>query len=132
MRRLYEIDLLGVLQDGGLFARIQRLISRDAMVAWFREWAGIEAEAVALRGFEPLFVPGLLQTEAYARALLSASALLAPERSSSRWSHVWNGRRSLRLAARNPPTTQSPSARSHLGVGALALNIAWSPGAFTR
>ncbi|WP_326560490.1 helix-turn-helix domain-containing protein [Micromonospora sp. NBC_01796] len=67
-----------VFNTSGLFVRIQRLISRDGMVAWFREWAGIEAEAIALRSFEPLFVPGLLQTEAYARALLAASALLAP------------------------------------------------------
>jgi transcriptional regulator with XRE-family HTH domain len=63
----------------GLFVRIQRLISRDGMVAWFREFAGLEQEATALRWFEPLFVPGLLQTEAYARALLSASDLRAEE-----------------------------------------------------
>jgi transcriptional regulator with XRE-family HTH domain len=63
--------------SGGLFARIQRQLGRETVVAWFREFAGIEAEAMALRWFEPMFVPGLLQTEAYARALLSASDLLA-------------------------------------------------------
>jgi len=36
------------------------------------EWAGIEARATVLRWYEPLVVPGLLQTEEYARAILSA------------------------------------------------------------
>ena len=39
---------------------------------WFQEWADIEAEATALRWYEPLVVPGLLQIEDYARAILSA------------------------------------------------------------
>jgi len=38
--------------------------------AWFRPWEEIEREAVALRSYEPLVVPGLLQTEGYARAML--------------------------------------------------------------
>ena len=36
---------------------------------WFREWVTIEQEATALCSFQPLVLPGLLQTEAYARAL---------------------------------------------------------------
>jgi len=36
------------------------------------EWADIEARATVLRWYEPLVVPGLLQTEEYARAILSA------------------------------------------------------------
>ncbi len=67
-----------VLNTNGLFGRIQRRLSRDTLIAWFREWAAIEQEATALRGFEPLYVPGLLQTEAYARAVLSGSGLLSP------------------------------------------------------
>ncbi|TWJ23205.1 hypothetical protein JD76_03335 [Micromonospora endolithica] len=46
--------------------------------AWFRAWAEIEHDAVALRWFELAWVPGLLQTEAYARATL-AMANLGPE-----------------------------------------------------
>ncbi|WFE64976.1 DUF5753 domain-containing protein [Micromonospora sp. WMMD714] len=41
---------------------------------WFRRWADIEREAVALRGFELAWVPGLLQMEAYARATLALAA----------------------------------------------------------
>ena len=42
------------------------------MAIWFQEWADIEAQATVLRWYEPLVVPGLLQTEDYARAILSA------------------------------------------------------------
>ncbi|WP_420119269.1 helix-turn-helix domain-containing protein [Micromonospora sp.] len=63
----------------GRFERIQRRISRETVVPWFRDWAGIEQEATALRTFEPLCVPGLLQTEAYAHALLSGGGLFAPD-----------------------------------------------------
>ncbi|MFI7216870.1 helix-turn-helix domain-containing protein [Micromonospora maritima] len=63
----------------GRFERIQRRISRETVVPWFRDWPGIEAEATALRSFEPLCVPGLLQTEGYARALLCGGGLFAPD-----------------------------------------------------
>jgi hypothetical protein len=42
------------------------------LYGWFQEWAGIEAQATVLRWYEPLVVPGLLQTGDYARAILSA------------------------------------------------------------
>ncbi|RGC66564.1 hypothetical protein C5N14_22665 [Micromonospora sp. MW-13] len=46
---------------------------------WFRRWADIEREALSLRWFELAWVPGLLQTEAYARATLAGEALTARE-----------------------------------------------------
>lgn len=42
---------------------------------WFRPWQEIEREAVALRWFEMAVLPGLLQTEAYARAVLMDAGL---------------------------------------------------------
>ncbi|MCZ7418426.1 helix-turn-helix transcriptional regulator [Verrucosispora sp. WMMA2121] len=68
-----------VFGGDGRFERIQRRISRETVVPWFRDWPGIEAEATALRSFEPLCVPGLLQTEGYARALLSSGGLFASD-----------------------------------------------------
>lgn len=47
--------------------------------AWFRPWADIEREATALRGFQLAWIPGLLQTEAYARATLAGEALTVRE-----------------------------------------------------
>ncbi|GAA2715645.1 helix-turn-helix domain-containing protein [Micromonospora olivasterospora] len=58
-----------VLQAEGLLVRIRDAILKESLMPWFREWVTIEQEATGLRNFEPLVVPGLLQTEAYARAL---------------------------------------------------------------
>ncbi|KAB1910543.1 DUF5753 domain-containing protein [Micromonospora sp. AMSO31t] len=42
---------------------------------WFRPWVDIERDAIALRAFQLAWVPGLLQTEAYARVTLEWEAL---------------------------------------------------------
>ncbi|MDM4720247.1 helix-turn-helix transcriptional regulator [Micromonospora sp. WMMA1363] len=68
-----------VLGADGRFERIQKRISRETVVPWFRDWAGIEQEATALRSFEPLYVPGLSQTEGYARAILAGAGLFAED-----------------------------------------------------
>lgn len=46
---------------------------------WFRPWVDIEREAVALRAFQLAWVPGLLQTEGYARATFRGQALAPDE-----------------------------------------------------
>ncbi|MEV6811635.1 helix-turn-helix transcriptional regulator [Micromonospora sp. NPDC051296] len=51
-------------------------ISRRRALVWFRPWQEIEREATTLRSFESLVVPGLLQTEAYARAVLAGGGLI--------------------------------------------------------
>ncbi|RKN48516.1 helix-turn-helix domain-containing protein [Micromonospora endolithica] len=66
-----------VLQAGGLLVRIREAILRESLMPWFREWVTIEQEAVTLRSFQPLVVPGLLQTEGYARALYEGASHLA-------------------------------------------------------
>jgi transcriptional regulator with XRE-family HTH domain len=43
----------------------------DVMPAWFQAYVAMEGAAKTIRVYEPLFVPGLLQTEAYAAAVLS-------------------------------------------------------------
>jgi hypothetical protein len=40
----------------------------DVLPDWFRTFVGLEEAASLIRGYEPHWVPGLLQTEAYARA----------------------------------------------------------------
>ncbi|MDM4722513.1 DUF5753 domain-containing protein [Micromonospora sp. WMMA1363] len=45
--------------------------------AWFRPWTEIEREAAGLRWYESAVLPGLLQTEEYARAVLSSGPLVA-------------------------------------------------------
>jgi transcriptional regulator with XRE-family HTH domain len=61
------------LGTGGLLTRLQPFVRAEAYPAWFRDWVEIEREATSLRWFEPLLVPGLLQTEEYARAVLAAA-----------------------------------------------------------
>ncbi|WNF00189.1 helix-turn-helix transcriptional regulator [Streptomyces luomodiensis] len=45
---------------------------RDVMPDWFAAYLSLEQAALQIRGYEAQFVHGLLQTEDYARALLSA------------------------------------------------------------
>jgi Domain of unknown function (DUF5753) len=68
-----------VLGTGGLLARPQPFVRAEAYPAWFRDWVEIERDATSLRWFEPLLVPGLLQTEEYARAVLAAAHPAAAE-----------------------------------------------------
>lgn len=59
--------------DAGLFTRLA-LLARSAngpFPTWFARWPEAEGAARTLRWFEPLAVPGLLQSEDYARAWLS-------------------------------------------------------------
>ena len=55
-----------------MWGQLRKGLRHRAYPGWFARWADIEAEATALPSYEPLLVPGLLQTEDYARAILSA------------------------------------------------------------
>ncbi len=43
----------------------------DLLPGWFQPYLGLEAAASLIRSYEVQFVPGLLQTEAYARAVIN-------------------------------------------------------------
>jgi len=57
--------------DGAL-TRLWPLVSREALPRWFRSYSEIERDAASIRSWEPLVVPGLMQTQDYARALFAA------------------------------------------------------------
>lgn len=59
------------LEAEGALMRLWPMVSRVTAPAWFRPWLDIEATAESLRSWEALVIPGLLQTEDYARAILS-------------------------------------------------------------
>jgi hypothetical protein len=67
------LDLESALKAGGALVRLRdemrNVLNYQVFPAWFQDWALKEAEATTLRWFEPLVVPGLLQTEDYARAV---------------------------------------------------------------
>jgi transcriptional regulator with XRE-family HTH domain len=45
---------------------------RDVLPDWFRAFISLEEEASLIRAYEPHYVPGLMQSEDYARAVLCA------------------------------------------------------------
>ncbi|MCW2936693.1 MAG: hypothetical protein JWM19_7655 [Actinomycetia bacterium] len=54
----------------GTFATLQELVAREAYPAFFAPVLPFEREAIRIHGWELGAVPGLLQTEDYARALI--------------------------------------------------------------
>ncbi|MFJ6943993.1 Scr1 family TA system antitoxin-like transcriptional regulator [Streptomyces wuyuanensis] len=58
--------------QGKLLAALE-FLKPEPFPARSQEYMAIEAEAIALHWYEPLLIPGLLQTEEYARALISES-----------------------------------------------------------
>ena len=60
-----------VFELPGTFARIEEMMSGSVYPASFAPFTEYEAEAKTLRTFQHSLIPGLLQTEPYARAVLS-------------------------------------------------------------
>jgi hypothetical protein len=60
-----------VLDAGGALRVLQEEVDLAKLPAFFQDFALIETEAVSRFSYDPLLVPGLLQTEEYARALFS-------------------------------------------------------------
>ncbi|MER7129288.1 helix-turn-helix domain-containing protein [Streptosporangium saharense] len=58
------------LDARGELVHLWTQLTRAASPRWFREWLDVEQEAHTLHTWQPLVVPGLLQTESYARAVI--------------------------------------------------------------
>ncbi|MEU3085333.1 helix-turn-helix domain-containing protein [Streptomyces massasporeus] len=58
------------LGTDGMFSRLVELVLRSRLPAWFQQVAELQSRAVEVCSFEALMVQGLLQTDAYARAVL--------------------------------------------------------------
>ncbi|MFD6980035.1 Scr1 family TA system antitoxin-like transcriptional regulator [Streptomyces sp. NPDC059956] len=54
------------------FSRLVGLVLRSQLPSWFQAYAEMEVRATHISSFQPQLVYGLLQTEAYARAVLQA------------------------------------------------------------
>jgi transcriptional regulator with XRE-family HTH domain len=66
--RIPELGCNGALVE--LYEILSEKLRRRAYPGWFADWPDKEAQARRLRSFELVVVPGLLQTEAYARSIL--------------------------------------------------------------
>ncbi|MCL8010268.1 helix-turn-helix transcriptional regulator [Streptomyces sp. AS02] len=58
------------LGTGGALSRLHELVMRSQLPAWFQQVAELQARAVEICSFETHMVHGLLQTRAYASAVL--------------------------------------------------------------
>ncbi|MFJ6717433.1 MULTISPECIES: helix-turn-helix transcriptional regulator [unclassified Streptomyces] len=61
-----------VLNTGGFFSRLVGLVLRSQLPAWFQAYAEMEASATYISSYQAQLIDGLLQTEAYARAVLGS------------------------------------------------------------
>lgn len=68
--------IAGMFPDlcNGLYVRLSAIArkSNGPIPGWFADWVDIENRASVIRWWEPMLIPGLLQTEDYARAVLSS------------------------------------------------------------
>lgn len=76
-------DAVPELGTGGALARLRELLrdhlKQGAYPGWFHRWPDKEAHAKTLRTFELVAVPGLLQTEDYARAMLRTQVMASDD-----------------------------------------------------
>ena len=73
------VQLDGLLGTGGFFERNCRAANKSRYPDHFAEAAEAEAIAVTIKEFAPLLIPGLMQTEAYAREVFRAYQPTATE-----------------------------------------------------
>jgi transcriptional regulator with XRE-family HTH domain len=92
-----------VAGTGRLYQGLLRLVDLSAAPSWLVPWLEYEARATALRSYQPLVVPGLLQTEEYARAILATG--LAPPEEQARTLELRLGRPALVFDRDAPPLT---------------------------
>ncbi|MGW1913079.1 helix-turn-helix domain-containing protein [Streptomyces sp. NPDC002076] len=78
------LDTYGVVEEeAGAFVRLAEEANQpgwwqrfhDVLPDWFSLYVSLEGAARIIRSYEPHFIPGLLQTEDYARAVLEAGTI---------------------------------------------------------
>ncbi|MFI7610803.1 XRE family transcriptional regulator [Nonomuraea terrae] len=67
--RAAVLDLVATANEPGWWHRFN-----DVLPTWFQAYVGLEEAAARIRTYEVQFVPGLLQTKEYARAVVTAGA----------------------------------------------------------
>lgn len=97
-----------VLGNTGALRKAAPYLTRQTgLASWFVQWARLEATAISLYTYECRVIPGLLQTEAYARAIsLDVPPLPDPEELEQRIA-ARMARQELLSVNRKPPTAFS-------------------------
>ena len=60
----------GLFGTGETLTELQKLVDRVSLLPWFRNRVEVERKAAEIREYESYQIPGLLQTEDYARAIM--------------------------------------------------------------
>lgn len=114
-----------VLNTGGVLEELQEEVDFAKLPAFFRDFVLIELEAVSRFDYDPLLVPGLLQTEEYARAVFGGHVPVLDDETIQ--NHV-----DVRLS-RQKLLTKTPLVTFSFVVGEMALrNVLGSSGAMRR
>ncbi|WP_460302471.1 DUF5753 domain-containing protein [Actinocorallia aurea] len=75
------VALDGFFDTGVYLQNLREQCRREHVASWFKVFSGYENGCRELRGYEPSYIPGVLQTEGYIRAIAGAKpvdeALLA-------------------------------------------------------
>ncbi|MCX5225931.1 helix-turn-helix transcriptional regulator [Streptomyces sp. NBC_00233] len=69
--RRFSEQLDAALMTGGLFSRLVGLVLKSQLPTWFQPYAEMESRAAYISTYQSQLVYGLLQTDEYARAVLS-------------------------------------------------------------
>ncbi len=90
------------LNSDGHLERLQELVEQTSVLPWFRDLVETERKAVSIRTYESYVVPGLLQTEEYARHAVSATRPMLPDDAIQRAVTLRMTRQEI-LSQDNPP-----------------------------
>jgi transcriptional regulator with XRE-family HTH domain len=81
-------EAIAELRTDGALTELRELLKdylkERAFPGWFHDWPGNEADAKILRWYELVAVPGLLQTEEYARAMLRTQVMASDDETDER------------------------------------------------
>ena len=106
-RRMPDLDFveaaeLALGNTGALKRAFKHLERQPGLAAWFRRWAELEKLAISLFNYECRMIPGLLQTEAYARQLFADEL---PPLSDCQIEEQWIARAQRQALLRERPNT---------------------------
>ncbi|MFD4408842.1 Scr1 family TA system antitoxin-like transcriptional regulator [Streptomyces sp. NPDC058476] len=96
------LDAFGVLRAAAKYATRQ-----PGLASWFRKWADLEELAISLYTYECRLIPGLLQTEAYARTVMWSVPLRPTDEQVEQRVAARLARQELLSASRERPTAFS-------------------------
>jgi len=103
----YVVRSEELLGNTGALRKSSKYVTRGrgdvGLAAWFREWARLERVAVSLCTYECRLVPGLLQSEGYARAVFDNSIPLLSDQELEDQLVARLGRQKLLRARHNVP-----------------------------